>query len=235
MAADKVAILGAGSVGCLIGGAWQAAGVSVSFIGRPRIAEDIARHGLTISDFSGWQRHFAPGEVDYATQADRLSEANIVAVCVKSGATADAAREILDHGADGSLVISFQNGVSNVDVLKRELGDRFEVVRGMVPYNCAYLGDGRFHKGVAGDLYAEMAPSPAGFPARSAGPDSKPMEPTSLPIATEAFVDELFVTGQVDYNDYGARGFKSYGRRRSKTHELVRTDGGLTLQRRLFH
>jgi 2-dehydropantoate 2-reductase len=41
-------------------------------------------------------------------------------------------------------------------VLKRELGDRFEVVRGMVPYNCAYLGEGRFHKGVAGaPLYAE--------------------------------------------------------------------------------
>ena len=26
----------------------------------------------------------------------------------------------------------------------------------MVPYNVAYLGDGRFHKGVAGDLYAEQ-------------------------------------------------------------------------------
>ena len=25
----------------------------------------------------------------------------------------------------------------------------------MVPYNVAYLGEGRFHKGVAGDLYAE--------------------------------------------------------------------------------
>ena len=35
------------------------------------------------------------------------------------------------------------------------LGDRFEVARGMVPFNVAYLGDGRFHKGVAGDLYAE--------------------------------------------------------------------------------
>jgi 2-dehydropantoate 2-reductase len=44
-------------------------------------------------------------------------------------------------------------------VLKRELGDRFEVVRGMVPYNCAYLGEGRFHKGVAGaPLYAEDRP-----------------------------------------------------------------------------
>jgi 2-dehydropantoate 2-reductase len=155
----KVAVLGAGSVGCLVGGGWQAAGVPVSFIGRPRIAADIAEHGLTISDYSGWERHFAPDDVDYATTPDRLAEADIIALCVKSGATADAARDIVDHGAAGSLVISFQNGVSNVDVLERELGDRFEVVRGMVPFNCAYLGDGRFHKGVAGaPLYTEDRP-----------------------------------------------------------------------------
>ena len=170
MAADKVAVLGAGSVGCLIGGAWQATGVPVSFIGRPRIAKDIARHGLTVSDYSGWQKHFEPQEVDYSTQPDRLSEAGIIALCVKSGATAEAARDILDHGAAGTLVISFQNGVSNVDVLKRELGDRFAVVRGMVPYNCAYLGEGRFHKGVAGaPLYAEDRPELRDLAARVAG------------------------------------------------------------------
>ena len=32
----KVAVLGAGSVGCFIGGAWAAAGVPVTFIGRPQ-------------------------------------------------------------------------------------------------------------------------------------------------------------------------------------------------------
>jgi 2-dehydropantoate 2-reductase len=74
---------------------------------------------------------------------------------VKSGATAEAARQIAEHGREGALVISFQNGISNLDVLRAELGGRFEVVRGMVPYNVAYLGHGRFHKGVAGDLYAE--------------------------------------------------------------------------------
>lgn len=55
-------------------------------------------------------------------------------------------------------MISFQNGISNVDVLERELGDRFTIVRGMVPYNVAYLGDGSFHKGVAGDLFADDRP-----------------------------------------------------------------------------
>ena len=53
----KVAILGAGSVGCFIGGCWQAASIPVSFIGRRAIEQDIARHGLTVSDFSGWQAH----------------------------------------------------------------------------------------------------------------------------------------------------------------------------------
>jgi 2-dehydropantoate 2-reductase len=55
-------------------------------------------------------------------------------------------------------VISFQNGISNVEVLTRELGDRFKIARGMVPFNVAYLGDGRFHKGVAGDLFVEDRP-----------------------------------------------------------------------------
>jgi len=154
VAGDRVAVLGAGSVGCFIGGAWKVAGLPVTFIGRPRIARDIHEHGLTVSDYSGWSAHLQ--NVDFACVPAPLGDAEIILVTVKSGATAEAAREIAENGPDGALVISFQNGISNVDVLKRELGDRFEVVRGMVPYNCAYLGEGRFHKGVAGaPLYVE--------------------------------------------------------------------------------
>src|SRR3954464_1031574 len=151
----KVAILGAGSVGCFIGGAWAAAGLPVTFIGRPRISQDVDAHGLTVSDYSGWQAHLPPGDVDYRCGPEALDEAEIIALTVKSGDTADAAAQIAEHGTPGALVISFQNGVSNVDVLEQGLGGRFEVARGMVPYNVAYLGDGRFHKGVAGELYAE--------------------------------------------------------------------------------
>ncbi len=154
----KVAVLGAGSIGCFVGGCWQAAGLDVSFIGRPSFDREIADHGLTLSDYSGWQVHLPPERVDYRCEPDGLAEADIVALCVKSGATADAAREIAAHGRPGSTVISFQNGISNVEALERELGERFRVVRGMVPYNVAYLGDGRFHKGVAGDLFADDRP-----------------------------------------------------------------------------
>jgi 2-dehydropantoate 2-reductase len=152
----RSAILGAGSVGCFIGGCWSVAGLAVTFIGRPRIAADIAEHGLSLSDYSGWQAHV--GDVDFRTEPDALADADIIAVCVKSGATAEAAREITRHGREGAAVISFQNGVSNVEQLERELSGRFTTVRGMVAYNVAYLGDGRFHKGVAGDLFAEDRP-----------------------------------------------------------------------------
>jgi 2-dehydropantoate 2-reductase len=156
VAAARIAVLGAGSVGCFIGGCWQAAGLAVTFIGRPRIAQDIAANGLTVSDYSGWQQRLT--DVDYRVEPGALAEADIIALTVKSGATAEAARQIAGHGREGALVISFQNGISNLDVLRAELGSRFEAVRGMVPYNVAYLGHGRFHKGVAGDLYAEDRP-----------------------------------------------------------------------------
>ena len=146
-------MLGAGSIGCFIGGAWASTGLPVSFIGRPGIARDIRGHGLTLTDYPGWQVTLP--DVDYACVPGALADAEIIALCVKSGATADAARDIAEQGGEGALVISFQNGVSNVELLERELGGRFRIVRGMVPFNVAYLGDGHFHKGVAGDLWVE--------------------------------------------------------------------------------
>ncbi|HEY7959709.1 MAG TPA: 2-dehydropantoate 2-reductase [Sphingomicrobium sp.] len=151
----NVTILGAGSVGCFIGGAWAAAGVPVTFIGRPKLSNDVDQFGLTLSDYRGWQARLAPGDVDYRCGPEGLDEAEIIVLTVKSGDTAAAADDIARNATPGATVISFQNGVSNVEILEHGLGGRFEIARGVVPYNVAYLGNGRFHKGVAGDLYAE--------------------------------------------------------------------------------
>ena len=150
----KIAILGAGSVGCFIGGAWQAAGLKVTFIGRDRIGKAIEADGLTLTESDGWRVHFPPAEVDYATKPAAMAKAELIALCVKSNATAEAAKEIARHARKGATVVTFQNGVSNADVLREALGTKFEVVQGSVPFNIAYLGHGRFHKGVSGDLIA---------------------------------------------------------------------------------
>ena len=151
----KVAILGAGSVGCFIGGTWATTGLNVRLIGRSRVADDIERNGLTLSDYSGWEMRIPPDQVDYQDDPETLCGAQIIALAVKCGDTRSAAELIARHGTPGSLVISFQNGISNLEVLEKALVPRFDVVRGLVTYNVAYLGNGHFHKGVAGDLFAE--------------------------------------------------------------------------------
>lgn len=150
-----IAVLGAGSIGCFVGGEWQSAGLPVTFIGRPKLGAEIATHGLTLSDYSGREVRLPPGSVDYRCTAEALADADIILVAVKSGDTAEAAAEIDRHGRDGATVVSLQNGITNVDVLEQGLRGRFEIARGMVIFNVAYLGDGRFHKGVAGDVWTD--------------------------------------------------------------------------------
>lgn len=164
-------VLGAGAVGCFIGGAWQAAGLNVAFIGRERIAVHIARSGIRLSDLEGWKTQLPPEAMHFSTKPAALAKADIVLLCVKSHGTAAAAKQIAVHAKRKPVVISFQNGVSNVDLLKKALPKQ-EVIAGMVPFNIAYLGDGRWHKGVAGrlvigdgkasrDLAARVASGPA--------------------------------------------------------------------------
>jgi 2-dehydropantoate 2-reductase len=149
-----VAIHGAGSVGCWIGGAWLAAGLTVSFVGRPGVRDEIAANGLTLTDTERRRIVLRPDEVDFAVNAKALRKADIVALCVKSSGTEAAAKEIARHARKGVTVISFQNGVSNAETLRVAL-PHATVLSGMVPFNVARMGNGRWHKGVAGALWAE--------------------------------------------------------------------------------
>jgi len=152
-----IAFFGAGSVGCYVGGTWQASGLPVSFIGRQTVKNDVDKNGMTLTDMDGVRLHLPPGSVDFGTSAKGLAKADVIALSVKSHDTAAAAREIAKHARPSATVISFQNGVSNVATLEKALPG-FEVLQGMVPYNIAYMQGGRWHKGVAGELVAQATP-----------------------------------------------------------------------------
>ena len=149
-----IVIHGAGSVGCFIGATWLLAGLPVSFVGRQSVKDEIAGNGLTVTDSEKRRIEARPDEVDFSTDPADLARGDIIALCVKSTGTEAAAKEIARHGRPGATVISFQNGVSNVDRLKTALPD-FTVLRGMVPFNVAKLPNGRWHKGTGGTLWAE--------------------------------------------------------------------------------
>jgi len=164
-AAPHVVVHGAGTIGCWIGAAWMVSGIKVSFVGRDAIMQEIAENGLTVTDTEGRRIEIRPDEVDFATDPRRLKQADIILLTAKSTGTAAAAKEIARHGRKGATVISFQNGVSNVEALKAALPS-FTVLAGMVPFNVAHLGNGRFHKGVSGILWAEDHEITRGLAAR---------------------------------------------------------------------
>jgi 2-dehydropantoate 2-reductase len=153
----RIVIHGAGSVGCYIGGWLAAAGLPVTFLGRPGIQREIAANGMLLTDQEGRQHRFEPGEVDYRTDPQVLSEATLILVTVKSEGTPDAIAEIQRHAREGVPVVSLQNGVRNVATLRAGLGEA-RVIAGMVPFNVAHTKAGHWHRGTSGELHVEHGP-----------------------------------------------------------------------------
>ena len=147
----KVAVLGAGAIGCFIGGQWLAAGIDVRFIGRDRVGDQIARHGLALTDFSGWSWHCDAGRIDFQTSPEALADADLVVLAVKGTGLGAAARTIARHTPAGATVLSLLNGVRATGELAASL-PRHDVIAGMVPFNVAALGGGRWHRGSKGQV-----------------------------------------------------------------------------------
>lgn len=150
-----VAVMGAGSVGCYVGGLLQAAGAEVHFIGRPRVMAALAEHGLTVTDLQGGHVALRASQLHMRAQAE---PASIVLLCVKSGATLAAATELARCLAPGTLAISLQNGVANAEVAAGA-APALTWLPGMVPFNVAELGPGRYHRGTVGALAVQDHPA----------------------------------------------------------------------------
>lgn len=150
----KIAIAGAGSIGCFVGGALAAAGHEVVFLARPRIAEQLSTHGLHVSNYADWRANIEPKDIKIGDAPSLLADADLVLVTVKSGATIEMGKVIAAHAKPDATIISLQNGVTNTSKLKELLPDR-TVLAGMVPYNVVQLGEGRFHQGTTGNIMIE--------------------------------------------------------------------------------
>ncbi|MCS6985851.1 MAG: 2-dehydropantoate 2-reductase [Sphingomonadaceae bacterium] len=157
MANARIAVFGAGLVGAYAG--LRLAGPAhVVLIGRPALVE-MARKGLAVSDLSGFHRRLEPHDLEVTTDPAALAGAQLVLVTVKSMATAEAGRAIAAHAPPSAPVLSLQNGVSNVEVLRAALPDRV-VLAGMVPFNVAQPEPGRFHRGTGeGHLVVDRHPA----------------------------------------------------------------------------
>ncbi len=146
MHTERVAVVGAGAVGCYFGGMLARRGVSVALIGRDAHVEAIRRDGLFLerSDFQEYIR------VEADTRLAAIREAAIVLLCVKTIDTETAAAALKPHLRSDALLVSMQNGVDNVDRIRSATG--IEAVPAVVYVAAAMSGPGRVKHGGRGDL-----------------------------------------------------------------------------------
>jgi len=150
----EVLVMGAGTIGCFIGGSLAAAGVRVTFVGRPRVLQALAQHGLSLTDLDGAKHHVAAADLRLLAEVPANARPALVLLAVKSGATAEAAAQLGAVLPPGTPVLSLQNGISNAAVASRA-APHLNVLPGMVPYNVAEIGPGAFHRGTPGRLAAQ--------------------------------------------------------------------------------
>lgn len=118
MTGHRIAIMGAGAVGCYYGALLALAGEDVTLIGRPALRDALRDRGLLLERNGGIE----PVRLAAATEADAVSGADLVLVCVKSPDTESAARAIAPHLRPEAVVLSLQNGVGNAERLAAVLG-----------------------------------------------------------------------------------------------------------------
>ena len=107
----RVAVLGAGAVGCYFGGMLARAGHEVTLIGRPLHVDAIRKNGLRFEGLA-FDEHV---RLAASTDPAAARGARLLLFCVKSTDTDTAAAQVAPWLDDGSIVLSLQNGVDNIE------------------------------------------------------------------------------------------------------------------------
>ncbi len=142
----RVAVLGAGAVGCYYGGMLARAGHRVTLIGRPAHMDAIARDGLRFDSKSFSEQI----RTETSTSATAVRGAGLVLFCVKSTDTETAAGQIAPHLDAGAIVVNLQNGVDNTERIRAKVKN--PVVPAAVYVATEMAGPGHLKHHGRGDL-----------------------------------------------------------------------------------
>ena len=157
---SRIAIAGAGSIGCYVGGCLAAAARDVTLLARETLAEGCSRHGLRFSSLDGDDQILNAGTISISTDPGSVFKGtDVVLVTVKCRDTRKIAQLIGENATKDLVVVSLQNGVDNTRILREVLGGRHRVLAGTVTFNVVQTrGDSeapRVHRASTGTVLIE--------------------------------------------------------------------------------
>lgn len=115
----KIAVMGAGAVGCYFGARLKQAGHDVVLIGRAALVDAVRAQGLRLQ-MQGYNGYLP---MQASTEPAAVREADLILFCVKSADTEAAGASIQPYVSAGrSIVLCLQNGIDNAERLSRVLG-----------------------------------------------------------------------------------------------------------------
>jgi len=150
----KVAVMGAGAVGCYYGAMLARAGHEVVLIGRPAHVQAVVREGLRLET----QAFDEQVKLAASTEPSAVQGAELVLFCVKSTDSESAAAQIRPHLSPAALVLTLQNGVDNDERVRAVLRSS-EVAAAVVYVATEMAGPGHVRHHGRGELV--IAPSRA--------------------------------------------------------------------------
>jgi 2-dehydropantoate 2-reductase len=150
----KIAVLGAGAMGCLYGAILAEAGETVTLLDVwKEHVEAIRGRGLTISSPSG-ERTVA---MKAATDPREIGKVDLVIVFVKSYSTREAMSGALSLLGDKTMVLTVQNGLGNVDELAAVAGAS-RIIAGTSGFGATMIAPGHIrHAGVGQTTIGEFS------------------------------------------------------------------------------
>ena len=144
--AIRVAVLGAGAVGCFFGGMLARAGHKVTLIGRATHVDAFKKSGLHFEGLKFDERI----PVAASTEAAAVRGARLVLFCVKSTDTEAAAAQIAPHLDADAIVVNLQNGVDNTERIQSRVSQ--PVIPAVVYVATEMKGPGHLKHHGRGDL-----------------------------------------------------------------------------------
>jgi len=142
----RIAVVGAGAVGCYFGGMLARAGAPVTLIGRTQHVEAIKRDGLFI-DSIHFKEHVS---ISASTELASVRDAQLVLFSVKTVDTEDTAKLLAPYLAPETNVVSLQNGVDNAERMDFAAG--IQAISAVVYIAAEMSGAGQIKHSGRGDL-----------------------------------------------------------------------------------